>query len=968
MFLTFMRVCAPLLLALSVFDGATSCWAEDRGSAPPERANWGERRFWDPNAPDLTEEELHEIRVLVITGDPRFSYEPFNSERDRMILKDPSVRNDPRVQSHLMEARRVLLNQNPSRDEYIEVMRGINSDWSLDSSRLASHLAAFQELRALRMELLMKLEKSYEPPSQRQIALEARTRALNELVPGRSEADLLRLDERNPELGLRRQFQRLAYRYEIQISEEHRRARRPQAVEGRPLPPEIRRWLRERIPSEYSYSELEDEIIDLVRGKPFSASRLLQDYSPYHVTRSRGLLRHDDEGALSSRFREIKLPRLREETPPFFGVAFWGRRESVSEELRLQVSMLREDLRAEQRRRPDIRREPYASLPSALQAPRSRSRGSGALSGIDTLQSGSRRQIRSPRVLRAHPQGAETRITPRNIGMGAETSDSALGIRARSSFNRPSGRELFVIAETNTSTLVAAEPLSVWKRSLIPNMTVEQSDARLDSARRVAIPTQDRARLRTVQVRDQNGQLLQQGRDYSVLYDPRDGGYVLQVSEARRSGEPFRIESTFQAQPRQISRRQAQPIELDRVRVEALTHELEADGFTALSSRLHARLLEEPERPLTDDEVERIFRESATYTYDTQFGESREAGEGRFSRFRGYLDTEGRVCAQCDGANGLFRVFLEGALNGDAEIEVRNRTVLVMNADEREVAFPPERVHADTAISDRGGLRRRLDVTPRSENMTDVEHIAQVAQTPAHHETSESALDVVTEAHHETSESALDVVTEATEVRDSLHTTPSEVERARLSRNREMRDTLRESRRRLSRNLSGEALPSGASRPEVAEIRARVRGNSRTPDQMIRPFAEATEAYLMNEITEAQFREKLIAFLGLAPSNTDSTEVLITRARERATDMSERLRFDRAYRERFTSSFGSHDVYGFQVTDSTQKLFVNTAQALEIIDLDYSDGVRGVTRDVSSACLRGVVDAANSMVLSNPAL
>ncbi len=241
---------------------------------------------------------------------------------------------------------------------------------------------------------------------------------------------------------------------------------------------------------------------------------------------------------------------------------------------------------------------------------------------------------------------------------------------------------------------------------------------------------------------DSGGTPLVEGRDYTIWFDKVSRLYLLSLINGSKD-----MTYGFYMSFKKIS---APPppnaedfINLDPEAIASTLEQMRASGLTEVSKQVVETMrrpdrLGQKEPPLS--ELEKAFRNSAVYSFrEPKFKEDILFGLNEFEVFTPFVQN-GRLYAQCLGANRLFADFFNGVMSrmyprGIGELDrepIAEAQVqyLRVRAPESQEIFALG--HATTSIRTKNGMARtELDVTParerQSPNKTELESLPRVA-------------------------------------------------------------------------------------------------------------------------------------------------------------------------------------------------------------------------------------------------
>lgn len=162
------------------------------------------------------------------------------------------------------------------------------------------------------------------------------------------------------------------------------------------------------------------------------------------------------------------------------------------------------------------------------------------------------------------------------------------------------------------------------------------------------------------------------------------------------AAEAVDVEVSFES----LSVASARPPILERIRWECVVEEMEVSGFSRIVQAFRSS-----KSPLEIYDVARIFSENSIYAES----ESSPSSPGSFDGFKGFLNDQGVLEAQCDGGNLLLAHFLRRYYEDQPDYRVMNRCGLPRNSR----GFYSKPYHARTYLYHRGTLVAILDGTPQ---------------------------------------------------------------------------------------------------------------------------------------------------------------------------------------------------------------------------------------------------------------
>ncbi len=225
----------------------------------------------------------------------------------------------------------------------------------------------------------------------------------------------------------------------------------------------------------------------------------------------------------------------------------------------------------------------------------------------------------------------------------------------------------------------------------------------------------DRYRLATLQIYGSDGVLLYADRDYELFELKETGAWAARILNARV--EAVRFSAGF-AKEKTVAIVAPAPPRVSSDRVSELSLKLAEAGMIRLAAAIEA-LLSRKENKATVDVVSlgEAFQSSGRYATVRETDLGLRAGSVRadnpFFRFARFVDPQGYLCVQCDGANSLFAEFLRTVLPKESGIRVMTLPMLVRDAG--EMALSRASLHLSTFLAIPGHeLPLEIDVTSSS--------------------------------------------------------------------------------------------------------------------------------------------------------------------------------------------------------------------------------------------------------------
>lgn len=217
--------------------------------------------------------------------------------------------------------------------------------------------------------------------------------------------------------------------------------------------------------------------------------------------------------------------------------------------------------------------------------------------------------------------------------------------------------------------------------------------------------------LNDVEVFAKEGTKLEAGTDYELLYDAKRGHYFLNVKN--KSIGTVRYIAGFREAPKAHLDSMSLPqklLELDENRLRAIAGELKTAGLTAIAETLEKTLDEARShgQKLSVFSLATIFEEEALYSYYPA-NKKHTFGPSRFGNYSKYVNSDGRLCAQCDGSNSLFRDFLRAYFADDPSLSAETQSYYV-NAEKTLISLGMR--HRKAVLTKNGKPLVVLDVTP----------------------------------------------------------------------------------------------------------------------------------------------------------------------------------------------------------------------------------------------------------------
>lgn len=310
------------------------------------------------------------------------------------------------------------------------------------------------------------------------------------------------------------------------------------------------------------------------------------------------------------------------------------------------------------------------------------------------------------------------KVTPRNppnsnayVGARAEPRNSAKSSNDGKPLFDVHGRgtkqgELFLTGDWDDQTLSEASLKKHWSILGRDTPVKIQSVQPIKAWKRLAIPTPIDHALSTFVLADVDGKTLKLGRDYKILKSKKDGTYWVEFANATPQTVWFGASFTGKTKTRAPNRA------LKRLKTDALESVLTQvadEGLTLLAGAIRERLKTSKGR-LSIRDIEALFQAVSFYSYVPEI--THGIGQGRFGKFTKFLDSSGRICAQCDGSNALFAEFMNAYFE-TAKVEYRAEIQTGLLLKDGSLRYPP---HARTAILKTKGASEVVylaDVTPR---------------------------------------------------------------------------------------------------------------------------------------------------------------------------------------------------------------------------------------------------------------
>lgn len=247
---------------------------------------------------------------------------------------------------------------------------------------------------------------------------------------------------------------------------------------------------------------------------------------------------------------------------------------------------------------------------------------------------------------------------------------------------------------------------------------------RLDGQGRILVPVPGGYRVDGIEAQAGRGaqeldQMLRGGRDYEVLRHQRTGNYMVRLeagmgSAGARRFLGYSVRMTPDAGAGRVEDSDIAAFnDLDGGRVLAIVDQLDDVGMETLVRKLR-RLVEERRAdgaPLTLRDLESVFAGTQIYTHEREayFSIRSWFSDNPFMTYDRFLQEDGSLHYECDGANALFADFLRAYYAGDDNVVVENIRSHVAEYDDNAVGGIAtgrlKQAHLRTLVSRRQGGR-----------------------------------------------------------------------------------------------------------------------------------------------------------------------------------------------------------------------------------------------------------------------
>ena len=228
------------------------------------------------------------------------------------------------------------------------------------------------------------------------------------------------------------------------------------------------------------------------------------------------------------------------------------------------------------------------------------------------------------------------------------------------------------------------DPDALLLRSEVPLTTDEQGRLMVPVPRGFRVMGLDITASHRGDVTDET--LTRAAEQYTVLRHRRTGNYMVQVNPASIAEHHWRyytysvlrLVRDTTMDNHLDSPEAAEFADLNVARVLAVVDQLDDAGLEGLSRALRAMIAKHQAegRPLSLSDLENIFAESQIYSHEEEGFRSITSwfSDNPFTAYDRFLEHDGRLHYECDGANYLFADFLRAYFAGNGDIVVENIT------------------------------------------------------------------------------------------------------------------------------------------------------------------------------------------------------------------------------------------------------------------------------------------------------
>ncbi len=248
-----------------------------------------------------------------------------------------------------------------------------------------------------------------------------------------------------------------------------------------------------------------------------------------------------------------------------------------------------------------------------------------------------------------------------------------------------------------------------------PEIMVESTASMFASEGKLIIPTPDQYDLQTLDIRDSNGHVLVENKDFKIFRSIDRSAYYLDFSDNTKGA--LKVQSGFSlavnSKPHLASRIG------DLERLEKINQQLEEAGFSeiARANKVKIEMARLKKRPITIAQIAENFEKKSRYTYlperSPKMGQS--GGTNPFEKFAHFLDDSGTLCAQCNTSNALFSEFFSKYYAADDAVSVRSVGGFVREGSDLKI----KNLHARTDFYVESKFAAHYDVTPRTVSASD---------------------------------------------------------------------------------------------------------------------------------------------------------------------------------------------------------------------------------------------------------